>query len=154
MGMSEMGDTFRALTEHIKVRRGVNLLNADSDGWKKHTAFHWSRELNGERLDYWPSRNKFMYLKKVMCGDVKAFIAKRELSKFPLVMLTEASHYIGKPVSVWDADGRDSPPPIVAIMIGEDDCGNVWAVVYDVSGFILDEPQCFQFWEPVEVIYE
>ena len=47
-------------------------------GWTEHTEFHWSRSLNGHRLDYWPSRKKFQYLGKVRRGDVNAFIAKRE----------------------------------------------------------------------------
>lgn len=28
--------------------------------------------------DYWPSKNKFQYEGKIMCGDVNAFIAKRQ----------------------------------------------------------------------------
>ena len=47
-------------------------------GWTEHTEFHWSRTLNGSRLDYWPSRKKFQYHGKVRRGDVNAFIAKHE----------------------------------------------------------------------------
>jgi hypothetical protein len=53
-----------------------------SDGWDRHTEFHWSRTLFGLRLDYWPTRKKFMYRGRVMKGDVwsliKAEIARRE----------------------------------------------------------------------------
>jgi len=44
-------------------------------GWDQHTEHHWSRTLYGLRLDYWPSRKKFMYRRKVMTGDVWAFIS-------------------------------------------------------------------------------
>lgn len=57
-----------------KERKKRNLNNANPEGWVKHTEYHWSRQLNGDRLDYWPSRNKFMYRGKVMCGDINGFI--------------------------------------------------------------------------------
>jgi hypothetical protein len=40
----------------------------DDGGWTKHTEFHWSRVINGERLDYWPSRKKFQYRGQVLRG--------------------------------------------------------------------------------------
>jgi hypothetical protein len=49
---------------------------ADDGGWTKHTEHHWSRTINGNRLDYWPSRKKFMYGGKVQRGDVARFIAE------------------------------------------------------------------------------
>lgn len=46
-----------------------------SDGkWKKHTAFHWSRIVLGKKLDYWPSREKYMYDGRVHIGNVMSFI--------------------------------------------------------------------------------
>jgi hypothetical protein len=76
--MGDMADSFNALKEHDKERRKKNLNAAIDDGWKKHTPYHWSRKLNGKRLDYWPSRNKFKYNDNVMCGDVAGFIRNRE----------------------------------------------------------------------------
>lgn len=76
--MGDMGDDFRALDAHHKKRKAKNLRNAKPEGWKKHTQYHWSRTLNGKRLDYWPSRNKFQYEGRVMCGDVEGFIRNRE----------------------------------------------------------------------------
>jgi hypothetical protein len=40
----------------------------DDGGWTKHTEWHWSRMIGNERLDYWPSRKKFMWKKQVMRG--------------------------------------------------------------------------------------
>lgn len=51
---------------------------ADDGGWTKHTEHHWSRMLNGKRLDYWPSRRKFQFSGKVRRGDVLALIRKEE----------------------------------------------------------------------------
>ena len=56
--------------------------NAIDDGkWVKHTEFHWSRTVDGSRLDYWPSRKKYQYKNKIMRGDVMKFIAKTEQAK-------------------------------------------------------------------------
>lgn len=41
---------------------------ADDGGWTKHTPYHWSRVVNGNRLDYWPSRKKYQYKGKVRRG--------------------------------------------------------------------------------------
>lgn len=76
--MSELGESFKALKEYHQERRRRNLENADPSGWNKHTEYHWSRTLNGKRLDYWPSRNKFQYNGRVMTGDVIGFIKNRE----------------------------------------------------------------------------
>jgi len=75
--MGDMGEIFNEMRQHDKERKAKNLDNSCSDGWKKHTAYHWSRYLNNKRLDYWPSRNKFMYQGHVMCGNIESFIRKR-----------------------------------------------------------------------------
>lgn len=46
----------------------------DDGGWTKHTEYHWSRIVNGERLDYWPSRKKFQYQGKVRRGNVMKIV--------------------------------------------------------------------------------
>lgn len=43
-------------------------LAADDGGWTKHTEYHWSREVDGHRLDYWPSRKKYRFKGKVRRG--------------------------------------------------------------------------------------
>ena len=53
-------------------------LMEDDGHWTKHTEFHWSRQVEGKRLDYWPSRKKYQYDGRVMRGDVMAFILKTE----------------------------------------------------------------------------
>ena len=46
----------------------------DDGNWTKHTEWHWSQTINGKRIDYWPSRKKFMVDGKVKRGDVTAAI--------------------------------------------------------------------------------
>ena len=43
-------------------------------GWRQHTHYHWSREVNGKRLDFWPSKDKWAYEGKTYFGDVDDFI--------------------------------------------------------------------------------
>ena len=76
--MGDLSDAFKAMNEGSKARRKKNLARANSDGWTKHTSYHWSRKLNGKRLDYWPSRNKFQYDGRVMQGGIDGFIRKHE----------------------------------------------------------------------------
>ena len=63
------------MSEHGKAKfdadraRFLAQAQASDDGqWTKHTEHHWSRTINGERLDYWPSRKKFQWHGKVMRG--------------------------------------------------------------------------------------
>jgi len=56
---------------------------SDDGGWTKHTEFHWSRMVNGERLDYWPSRKKFQFRGKVKRGDVMAIVRAAKESYIP-----------------------------------------------------------------------
>ena len=82
MGMGEdTREVFDMMREHDRKRRQANLNRADPTGWKIHTDYHWSRTLAGSRLDYWPSRNRFMWRGRVMTGDVDGFIRNREREK-------------------------------------------------------------------------
>ena len=76
-----------ALKEHSKEKfdadRRSFLAQAHTEndgGWDIHTDYHWSRQVAGHRLDYWPSRKKFQYRGKVVRGDVMAFISRKELT--------------------------------------------------------------------------
>lgn len=70
-----------AMKEHSKAKFNADrerFMNAavesDDGGWTHHTQWHWSRHINGERLDYWPSRKKYQFRGRVMRGDVYQFI--------------------------------------------------------------------------------
>jgi len=47
-------------------------------GWKKHSETHYTYNLNGEKLQYWPGPKKFHFMGKTMHGDVEEFIRKQE----------------------------------------------------------------------------
>jgi hypothetical protein len=77
-----MGDFYREWEAEKKRRREENLKEAEQqrdEGWTVHSEFHWSRVLCGDKLDYWPSRNKFRWRDKThVGGNVKGFIRNRE----------------------------------------------------------------------------
>lgn len=47
-------------------------------GWTQHHETHWSYQLLGEQLDYWPGPMRWRWRKKNSTGDVMAFIRKKE----------------------------------------------------------------------------
>lgn len=46
----------------------ANRPDNDDGGWRKHTKYHWSRLVDGHKLDYWPSRKKWQYRGRVRRG--------------------------------------------------------------------------------------
>ena len=66
--MDEDAEFWQALKERAKKKFDDDRKNFmtqalldDDGGWTKHTQWHWSRIVDGQRLDYWPSRKKFQY---------------------------------------------------------------------------------------------
>lgn len=66
--MDEDAEFWQALKERSKAKFDADRANFlaqalidDDGGWTKHTQWHWSRTVEGQRLDYWPSRKKFQY---------------------------------------------------------------------------------------------
>lgn len=83
--MTERDSIWDALKAHSKnkfdedrFRFLAAALSEDDGKWTKHTVYHWSRTVTGERLDYWPSRKKFQFRGKVMRGDAQQLITKME----------------------------------------------------------------------------
>lgn len=84
--MGDMGEIFKAINERNKERKKSNLSSAQeyfSDAeWMRHTEYHWSRKLQNQKLDYWPSTNRWMWRKKKHTGkpdDLMNFIKKRQV---------------------------------------------------------------------------
>lgn len=69
--MSELGDDFRAMREETKRHRAKMLEKADTSGWTAHTDYHFSRDFNGERVEWWPSGGKAKYKGKMVYGHKK-----------------------------------------------------------------------------------
>ena len=78
--MGDMAEIFNAMREHDAERRQRNLEKARKSElpWVRHTEWHWSLELLGDRLDYWPTKNKFRWRDKTYNGGVEGFIKKRQ----------------------------------------------------------------------------
>lgn len=74
--MSEETAFWAAKRLRNKAKRHANLASADPTDWHQHTPYHWSRDLKGHRLDYWPSTRKWQYQGRVLQGDINAFIAR------------------------------------------------------------------------------
>ena len=51
-----------------RERFRTEAIRDDDGGWTKHTPYHWSRMIDGDRLDYWPSRKKWQYRGQVRRG--------------------------------------------------------------------------------------
>lgn len=82
-----MGDMFREMREEKQARRHANLveaeqsLEADRDMWTQHNSHHYSLMLQGKKLQYWPSANRWNWNGKSFTGkyhDLKAFIRNRQ----------------------------------------------------------------------------
>jgi hypothetical protein len=75
--VSDLGEDFKAMKDHYQKVRHERARTEDPTGWTQHTQWHWSRKLNGVRLDYWPSRQRFRYGGRTMSGDVHGFMRNR-----------------------------------------------------------------------------
>ncbi len=72
-------EDFREHTDERKQRGIKNLAQANLAGFTRHSELHYSRTLLGDRMDYWPSRNRWRWRRKTMTGNVQQFITKRLL---------------------------------------------------------------------------
>ena len=61
-------EVFREIEKQRKDRRAKRLANTPDEGWSKHTETHWYRFIDGEKLHYWPSANKWLFKGKYYRG--------------------------------------------------------------------------------------
>ncbi len=54
-------EIFNDIRREKQERRAKSLAKADDFGWSKHSDTHWYRMIDGEKLHYWPSANKWLY---------------------------------------------------------------------------------------------
>lgn len=83
--MGDMGDDFRAMRQGAKEHRAKMLDQADTEGWKQHTPYHYSRVFNGHRIDWWPSGGKAKYKGRMIYTHrkVNALITKLKAAEQP-----------------------------------------------------------------------
>lgn len=63
-------EVFDEIRKERQERRARRLASADDTGWSKHTDTHWYRFVDGEKLHYWPSANKWLYRGKYYRGGL------------------------------------------------------------------------------------
>lgn len=65
---------FKEREAHRKQRRALRLAKADNFGWSKHNDTHWYRVIEGEKLHWWPSANKWLYKGQYYRGGLPKLI--------------------------------------------------------------------------------
>lgn len=58
--MGDMADVFKVMKERNKKVKANRLLEADDQGWAKHSDYHWYRESKSGRMNYWPTTGLVM----------------------------------------------------------------------------------------------
>lgn len=79
-----MRDEFDALKAEIKAGKSHALRIAERDddgGWTKHTRYHWSRSVAGDRIDYWPTKRKWRWRGQTRHSDPMVFVRAQEAAR-------------------------------------------------------------------------
>lgn len=78
-------ELWNALKAHSKQRKATSRqkrlekANAEDDGgWTKHTPYHWSRYIDEDRLDYWPSTGKIQFQGEIYTFSIQQFLKRRK----------------------------------------------------------------------------
>lgn len=70
-------EVFDQLKKQRQERRNKRLASTDDTGWSKHAETHWYRHIDGEKLHYWPSANKWLYKGKYYRGGLPNDLKKK-----------------------------------------------------------------------------
>lgn len=69
-GASTRSERNRRKRQNYKRNRAARLISAVEQGltvgWIRHSDHHFSRDVNGTRVDWWPASNKYMVANKVL----------------------------------------------------------------------------------------
>ena len=77
---SEIAEVFSELKQYRKDRKEQRLASADLAGWSMHTIYHYSRMVEGKKMDYWPSTGLVMY--KGKRHNIKSKFVREKLETF------------------------------------------------------------------------
>ena len=67
----ELAEYYREHRIAIQERKQERLASADTEGWTKHTEYHYSRAFKTGRVDWWPSTAKAKYNGRMYYGNRK-----------------------------------------------------------------------------------
>jgi hypothetical protein len=74
---------FRAMRDAARDERAKALDDADTKGWTQHTPYHFSRIVDGQKIDWWPGVQKARWRKKMFYGEEQvAALFKSVLGEF------------------------------------------------------------------------
>jgi hypothetical protein len=73
----DMKDYFDDMKLLKKERKNRRLSEFNPDGWTRHNEYHYSKTINSERVDYWPSTNKCKYRGNIIF-PASAYISRLE----------------------------------------------------------------------------
>lgn len=70
-------EVFDEIREQRRQRRAKRLNAADDFGWSKHSDTHWYRMIDGEKLHWWPSANKWLYRGRYYRGGLSRELGEK-----------------------------------------------------------------------------
>lgn len=69
--MSYINLGWENIKEEKRKQKEERLDNFDPKGWVKHNDVHFSKIINGSKLDYWPTTTRYRYKGKAYFGKQK-----------------------------------------------------------------------------------
>lgn len=79
--MGDMGDLWVGHREAVQKHRAQKLAEADTTGWTPHSPYHFSRLVDGVRIEWWPSGGKAKFGPRMVYGHAKV---RREFERLGL----------------------------------------------------------------------
>ena len=70
--MSDASEMWRDWNAATKEKRATQLAESDTTGFIKHTNYHFSQDVAGHRLDWWPSTRRWQYKQHIYYGTADA----------------------------------------------------------------------------------
>jgi len=80
--MGDMGDIFNEMRANTKAHHAKMLAAANTEGWVKHTEWHYSKTASGHRMDWWPGSGKAQLDGRMIYGHHKVNAAIKRFIKF------------------------------------------------------------------------
>lgn len=85
--MGDMGDLFNSMKTQKKEHRAKMLTQANTVGWTRHTEYHYSRDFNGKRMNWWPSAGKAQLNGKMIYGHIKVNAKIKQLIEAEIIIM-------------------------------------------------------------------
>jgi len=67
-------EVFNIIRKERQERRNKRLNETSDKGWSKHADTHWYLIIDGVKLDYWPSANKWQFKGRYYRGSIPRWL--------------------------------------------------------------------------------